>query len=52
MTLQAGRDRHRRERAVAALRGRIEAVCWDAGFEPPAICAPEKLPGGEDDERG
>ena len=38
--------------ANAALRGRIEAVCRDAGFEPPAICTPEELPGGEDDERG
>jgi hypothetical protein len=38
--------------ANAALRGRIEVVCRDAGFEPPAICTPEELPGGEDDERG
>jgi predicted nucleic acid-binding protein len=38
--------------ANAALRGRIEAVCRDAGIEPPAICTPEELPGGEDDERG
>src|SRR5262245_55107615 len=38
--------------ANAALRGRIGSVCRDAGFEPPAICTPEELPGGEDDERG
>src|SRR5205823_11621211 len=31
--------------ANASLRGRIEAVCRDAGFEPPAICTPEELPG-------
>jgi predicted nucleic acid-binding protein len=36
--------------ANASLRGRIEAVCRDAGFEPPAICTPEELPGGDDDE--
>jgi hypothetical protein len=35
--------------ANATLRGRIEAVCRDSGVEPPAICTPEKLPGGEDD---
>ena len=38
--------------ANAAFRGPIEAVCRDAGFEPPTICTPEELPGGEDDERG
>jgi len=39
--------------ANVTLRGRIEAVCRDAGFEPPAICTPEELPpGGEDDVRG
>src|SRR5947209_4719765 len=39
--------------ANVALRGRIEAVCRKAGFEPPAICTPEELPaGGQDDERG
>ena len=39
--------------ANATLRGRIEAVCRDAGVEPPTICTPEELPaGGEDDERG
>jgi predicted nucleic acid-binding protein len=39
--------------ANVTLRGRIEAVCRDAGFEPPAICTPEELPaGGEDDDRG
>jgi hypothetical protein len=38
--------------ANVTLRGRIEAVCRDSGFEPPAICTPEELPGGDDDERG
>ena len=38
--------------ANAALRRRIEAICRDAGFEPPAICTPEELPGSDDDERG
>ena len=38
--------------ANASLRGRIEKVCRDAGFEPPAICTPEELPGSDDDERG
>jgi hypothetical protein len=36
--------------ANAALRGRIEAVCRDAGFEPPVICTPEELAGEEDNE--
>ena len=36
--------------ANVTLRGRIEAVCRDAGFEPPAICTPEEFPGGEDYE--
>jgi hypothetical protein len=36
--------------ANVTLRGRIEAVCREAGFEPPAICTPEELPGGEDHE--
>ena len=31
--------------ANATLRGRIEAVCRDAGFEPPIICTPEELRG-------
>lgn len=38
--------------ANAALRGRIEAICRDSGLEPPAICTPEELPDGGDDERG
>jgi len=29
--------------ANAALRGRIEKVCRDAGYEPPVICTPEEL---------
>lgn len=30
--------------ANAALRGKIEEVCRDAGFEPPIICTPLELP--------
>lgn len=33
--------------ANAALRPRIEAVCRQAGFEPPVICTPRELLGGE-----
>jgi hypothetical protein len=33
--------------ANASLRGRIEAVCRDAEFEPPVICTPEELPEDE-----
>ncbi len=29
--------------ANAALRGRIEMVCRDRGYEPPVICTPEEL---------
>jgi len=29
--------------ANAALRGSIEKVCRDAGYEPPVICTPEEL---------
>lgn len=29
--------------ANAALRGRIDTVCRDCGFEPPTICTPEEL---------
>jgi hypothetical protein len=35
--------------ANAAVRGKIEAVCRDAGFRPPAICTPLELPGEEDE---
>ena len=35
--------------ANATLRGRIEAVCRDAGYEPPIICTPEELAGDDDD---
>jgi predicted nucleic acid-binding protein len=35
--------------ANATLRGRIESVCRDAGFEPPIICTPEELVGGDAD---
>ena len=35
--------------ANASLRGRIESVCRDAGFEPPIICTPEELVGDEAD---
>jgi predicted nucleic acid-binding protein len=38
--------------ANATLRGRIETVCRNAEFEPPAICTPEELPGGDNDVRG
>ena len=45
--------------ANAALRGRIEGVCRDHGFEPPVICTPHELTGGlgdtdadEDDDAG
>ncbi len=30
--------------ANAALRGKIEELCREAGFEPPAICTPLELP--------
>ena len=35
--------------ANATMRGRIEAACRDAGFEPPIICTPEELAGDETD---
>lgn len=35
--------------ANASLRGRIEQICRDAGFEPPVICTPEELTGIVDD---
>ena len=31
--------------ANAEMRGRIEAVCLDRGYEPPIICTPEELMG-------
>ncbi|MFO0960698.1 MAG: type II toxin-antitoxin system VapC family toxin [Isosphaeraceae bacterium] len=33
--------------ANASLRPRIEALCRQAGYEPPVICTPRELPGGE-----
>ena len=36
--------------ANATMRGRIEAVCRDAGFEPPVICTPDELAGESDNE--
>lgn len=33
--------------ANAALRPQIEAVCRQAGYEPPVICTPRELLGGE-----
>ena len=36
--------------ANAAMRAQIEAVCRDAGFEPPVICTPEELAAEEDNE--
>ena len=35
--------------ANATLRGRIEKVCREAGFEPPVICTPEELVEIDDD---
>ena len=35
--------------ANATMRGRIESVCRDAGFEPPIICTPEELAGDDAD---
>ena len=34
--------------ANASLRGRIEQVCRDAGFEPPIICTPDELMSTDD----
>ena len=34
--------------ANATLRGRIEQICRDAGFEPPIICTPDELIGIDD----
>jgi predicted nucleic acid-binding protein len=34
--------------ANAALRGRINSVCREAGFEPPIICTPDELMGIDD----
>ena len=34
--------------ANASVRGRIEQICRDAGFEPPVICTPEELMGNDD----
>lgn len=33
--------------ANATLRPRIEALCRQAGYEPPVICTPQELLGGE-----
>ena len=38
--------------ANAAFRGRIDSACREAGFEPPTICTPEELPGGDENVRG
>lgn len=35
--------------ANATLRPRIEAVCRRSGYEPPVICTPQELPGGEEE---
>jgi hypothetical protein len=37
--------------ANAVLRPRVEAVCRAAGYEPPSICTPTELLGGNDDAR-
>ena len=29
--------------ANAAMRSRITATCWDAGYDAPVICTPEEL---------
>lgn len=34
--------------ANASLRGLIEQVCRDSGFEPPVICTPDELSGIDD----
>jgi len=34
----------------AAIRSRIEAICREAGFEPPIICTSEELAAEEDNE--
>lgn len=36
--------------ANAALRSRIEAVCGEAGSDPPQICTPEERPAGGHDQ--
>lgn len=38
--------------ANAALRDQIEAVCREAGYEPPTICTPEELLLEEGEEHG
>ena len=35
--------------ANATLRGKIERICRDAGYEPPIICTPQQLMETEDD---
>ena len=35
--------------ANATLRPRIEAICRDAGYEPPIICTPQELLGKDDE---
>ena len=35
---------NRKHIANATLRGRIEELCRQAGFEPPIICTPFELP--------
>jgi hypothetical protein len=35
--------------ANATLRGRINEVCRDNGYEPPIICTPEELAGISDE---
>lgn len=37
-----------RQIANAALRGWIEQICRDEGFEPPIICTPDELMGTDD----
>lgn len=34
--------------ANASLRGRIEQICRDVGYDPPVICTPDELMGSDD----
>ena len=36
--------------ANAMLRGKIEKICRDAGYDPPIICTPNELMGTDDGE--
>ena len=34
--------------ANAEYRPRVERICRNAGYEPPVLCTPDELMGGED----